>query len=170
MNGLMGDYVKYRVFAPATTNDVSDPGNGNVNKIEIIPSSGLFIFVPAAGDGSHTIDLEETENAKVAFTKAVPVPNPAGTGWFNYDHDTHELTENTAQGGTHDLYSFPNDLSRHIPRISLIGSGEKSLTIPAVKPATLLPQWKHEVTVHHGGGINTLEVCWDLILGRKKTV
>lgn len=158
-NGGFGDYISWRVVAPETA-AVANAGSGNINSTEIVPSSGLYIYTPAAGDGSHDVDL----------WAACPVPNVSNQGYWDYDTANNVVVPNAGGAGKYDLYSFSNDLGRQINRVWLLGDGDKTLTLPAVLAKTLPHTWKHIVTVHHNGGDNNLEVHWEMDMGRHHTL
>lgn len=170
-DGAVGDHISYKIYAPATAG-TSNAGAGAYDKVEIIPSSGLHIYVPNADTtGDWDLDLTETFNGNVGFTKVVPVPNEANKGYF--DWDAAEVVALNAQGeGRFDLFDFDVDLTEFVSKVSLLSGNpprELSFTVPAIKPKRILPHWKHKVTVHHAGGGNSLDVAWYLYTGRLKT-
>lgn len=70
------DYFSVSVVMPGST-PTNTPGTGNANEVPL--GAGAVLYVPAAGDGSHTIDTED-------WTKAVPVP-ANGAGYWDVDDD-----------------------------------------------------------------------------------
>jgi hypothetical protein len=71
------------------------PGTGNVNVVALGP--GAELYVPAAGDGSHTVDL----------ANAVPVRAPAHNGFWSVDDWTGAITPSASPGqASWNLLSF----------------------------------------------------------------
>jgi hypothetical protein len=155
-NGAMGDYIDFRIYAPATpVKSVS--GTGNVIRTEI--DTGLYRYDP----GSNT-DYE------IDVRTAVPVPNANNTGKWDYDLVNCEVYANGSSTGKYDLYSFANQLVEHVHAGGLMGDGDVCMTLPAVTPKTGLPQWRHKVTIHNEGGSHDLKVVWRLAMGRVRTI
>jgi hypothetical protein len=158
-----------KLFAPATTTTASSGGNtGNCNKVAI--GGGLNMIVPAAGDGTHNI------------VAGVPVPaydeetlGEAPDGYWDWDSpDTGvgTLTGNATAEGKWNMFDFPIDLAYFVRNLQLVGAaadGNFELTVPAIKPKKILPQWKFKVTLEHGGGLHTVKIGWYLVTARRKT-
>jgi len=70
------DHFSVSVVMPGSI-ATSTPGTGNANEVQL--GGGAVLFVPAANDGSHTVDLSD-------WTKAVPVP-ASGAGYWDVDDD-----------------------------------------------------------------------------------
>ena len=165
----VGDYIEYKLYAPPTVG-TSVAGTGAFDKVEVIPGSGLNIYVPnPTNTGSWDIDLTETYSSAVSFTKAVPVPNSTTTGFFDYDTSTNALTVNATQSGAYDLFDFQIDLHSLANKIPMLGSHRVNLTVPAIKPKKALAQWVHKVTLHHTS-TTPLDVVWFVYIAREKTV
>lgn len=167
-NAVLGDYVDYEIYAPATTG-TENVGAGWFDKYPI--GAGVNMYVP---NGTHTgdwdLDLDEPLNENVSFTKVVPIPASAGDGWFDYDIDTDTCTLNGNGEGGYYLFDFDCALSKFINRIWLLGTSKEDLAVPASYGAKrLLPQWKHKVTIYHSTDSATLEAVWRLFLGRANT-
>lgn len=93
----VADYFSVSVYIPPSV-ATSTPGTGNVNEVPI--GGGAILYVPAAGDGSHTIDLED-------FTKAVPIP-ANDDGYWDVDAGLGSIAPGAkpGQAGFH-LGNFP---------------------------------------------------------------
>jgi hypothetical protein len=74
------DRWSFKVRMPATVT-TPNAGAGNCNLVDL---GGYNLIVPAAGDGSHDIDLGQ----------AVPVPS--STGYWDVDHDTGAVAPSTS--------------------------------------------------------------------------
>ena len=163
-----GDYAEMKVFAPATV-AVSNPGAGEYGKLDL--GGGAHVYVPGATPGADgpdwDIDLSETLNANVAFTKAVPVPAVNGDGFFTY---ADELLTSTPGTGTHNLFDFQLDLNEFVRKMWLLGANSQSLTILENIPAVLLPQWRGCVRIHKEAVGGTLNVVWTMLISRSQTV
>lgn len=154
-NAGAGDYVAFKVYAPATT-VTSNAGNGNCNLVDT--GMGFNIIVPAAGDGSHDIDVP------------VPVPATAEDGYWEWDLPDTGLGNITAGDpgkSQYNLYDVPLDLVRWVRKLPLLGDGREDLH-PETKARRLLPHWKLKVTLHNES-LGLLKLCWHLDCARKKT-
>lgn len=164
--GEIGDYVDFSVIAPATVG-AANAGAGAYDKYAV--GGGLNMFIPnATTEGDWDLNLTESLNANVAFTKVVPVP-AGGTGFFDYDVATNTCSLNPLQEGEYNLFDAALDLTWHVRKAPLLGEGKMCSTVAAVKPAKVLPHWKFKTTITHGGGSNALQVSWKLFMGRKIT-
>lgn len=162
--GNLGDYIHYGISAPATAG-TENTGAGAFDKYNI--GGPYNMFVPnGTGTGNWDVDLEETLNANVSFTKAVPVPASGGDGFFDYNRDTGSLTLNATQTGGYNLFDFEILMARFINKVWLIGAHHHDLIVPASYGAKkLLPQWVHKVTINRVGE-GTLDVGWYIFIGR----
>lgn len=79
------DEFSLGVRMPATV-AVPTPGTGNVNVVTLGP--GAELYVPAAGDGSHTVDLAQ----------AVPVAAKARNGYWDVDDWTGAVAPSDSPG------------------------------------------------------------------------
>jgi hypothetical protein len=168
-NGEEGDWVSLAIYAPATPVTPNGSGTGNCNLVD--PGVGAAILiVPAAGNGAYDVDLED----------AIPVPsyteNEEGiqtpNGFYNWsDPDTGSgvVTAGVPQASPYNLFAVALDLVRFANRLQLEGAEIQDLTVPAVKPKKILPQWKFKVTAHHAAGTADLVVHWWLTTARIKT-
>ena len=94
------DTFSFSVIMPATT-PTSNAGSGNCNRVEVAPSTGMHILIPAAGNGSHDVDL----------ATAIPVPSRGKTGYYDVDRKTGVVTVSTTPGrADFDLYDFQNEI------------------------------------------------------------
>lgn len=168
-NGEDGDWVSLLICAPATPVTPNGGGTGNCNLVD--PGVGAAILiVPAAGNGAYDVDLED----------AIPVPayteNEEGiqtpNGFYNWsapDTGSGVVSAGVPQASPYNLFAVAIDLVRFANRLQLEGAEIQDLTIPAVKPKKILPQWKFKVTAHHAAGTADLAVQWWLTTARIKT-
>lgn len=127
------DEWSFSIVMPATVG-TSTPGEGNANKVD---AGGFNIYVPAAGDGDWTVDLDT----------AVPV-GAGGAGFWDYDVFTDVLT----MSGT------PGQAGHHLMDISIEAFFMKRLPIPThamavfdmepYKSERIAPRWKLRLTIH----------------------
>jgi hypothetical protein len=131
------DTLDLSVVIPATPATENLGGTGNANRVEIAPSSGLYAYVPAAGNGAYDIDLAQ----------AVPVPDRATqAGWWDADYDTGEVTPAPIGGAMFNLFSFPVE-SYFMSGIPL-GTGHKTIDVDVYRTDWLHPAWSLRATVH----------------------
>lgn len=157
MGAQQGDTMSYYLYAPATA-VTSTPGSGNCN----LAGPGNVLIVPAAGNGSNTVDL----------TAAKPVPNTAGTGFYDYapaNTGKGTISAHGSQNGNFDLYTVNVTLSNLIVSLPLVTSNNYTLEVPARQfPKKVFPQWVHHITIHNSGHAG-LSVVWFLTAARMKT-
>lgn len=116
VNCDLDDSMKAVLCAPATDHAVVNGGGiGNCDLIEVVPSSGLHIIIPASGNGGHDLDLTATLNANVDILKCVPVPSKDAItgdsdGWWDFDPILDVFAPNYTQTGEFDMYDFDIDL------------------------------------------------------------
>ena len=136
-----GDYINVYMIAPATTGLTQQAGD--FNKVEIVPSSGLNIIVPASpGTGAWDMDLSATLNANVNILKATPIPNSSETGWFNYDTETNVLTPNYTGTGKYDLFDFEITLLRYVTEYyPILGDSFRNFELENVVAKFILPNY-----------------------------
>lgn len=111
------DEMKAQMIAPASTGwSDNSSSNGNANKVEVVPSSGLYIFVPAPlNDGNVDLDLSAFRSGSTKVLANTPVPQAGNTGYFNYDEATNSITavsDPSQPNGGFNLYSFDVTLHR----------------------------------------------------------
>lgn len=163
--GDIGSHLTMEVYAPATVG-TSNTGAGAFNKVEVVPSSGMHIYVPAPGvDGDWDIDLDEKLNTNVSFTKAVPVPNAFRTGYFDYDPVNNILSVNASGKGKFDLYDFQTGLGKfmvksHVPPDTLMDCVDTTVT-----PFQLLPHWVVLAT-YYNATQQDIGITFKLYVGR----
>lgn len=149
---VAGDWVKFHLKAPATAGE-SNPGAGVFDKYQVAP--GLNMFIPnATQQGDWDLDLEETLNANVPFTKVVPVPaskdtNGDYTGFFDWDPDTGVVMLNASQKGRYNLFDQVIPLHPFVQKVPLLGDSVESFTVPAIKPYLVLPHWQVILTLYN---------------------
>lgn len=153
---VLGDTISYSVYAPATTVTGSD-GYGNVNLV-----SGVVI-VP----GANT-------NYEVNLSTAVPVPSPTNTGYWNWKPASNNLgagtlTPNLTGNGDYNLYAIQITLADFVIQYPLLGENFMDLSVPAILPKKVLPQWIHQIQVNNSGH-DGLQLVWALTLARQATV
>lgn len=158
---VLGDHLSFVSKVPATSG-TENPGDGSYMKYEVATGCNIFIPYP---NGGWDLDLDEPENANVTFPKCRPVPAPGGTGFFNYDYTTNVLTVNATQTGGYNLCDWEVTLAEFITCVPIIGDDHFPLTVPAVRPVLILPQWKHVITMHNSTA-KTLQLAAMLYRGR----
>jgi len=166
--GQGGDYVLYTPKAPATEGTAVDEGTGDYAKIAV--GGGVSLWVPAgapgAGSADWDLDLEETLNANVAFTKVVPVSAPNDDGFFDYDPVTEEVTLNPTKTGGYNLFDSELVLRKYLNHFNLHGNHVFNLVVPAIDPGRVLPHWEHELSLHVTGERDPeVEISMNLFVG-----
>ena len=140
-----GDWCSFLVYCPPT-DGASNPGNGMYNKYPV--KSGVNMYIPANGDGNWDLNLKEKENPNVRFTKVKPVP-ATGTGFFDWDENTEDVTLNPSGNGGYNLFDVAIPLSEFVSKIPLLGDDSISLIVPAIKPIRILAHWGYKVTLYN---------------------
>jgi hypothetical protein len=153
-NAVIGDFIDYWIYAPATS-VTTVSGTGNVNLV----GPGSVLIIPGAST-NHSVDL----------TQAVPVPNLANTGFWDWIPPTNgigkgTIVANVSQTGGYDLYTIQINLTHPITSYQMNGSNSIDLVIPALIPKKVLPQWLHKVIVTNSGHTG-LEIVWCLTVAR----
>lgn len=163
----LGDNVTMGLAAPATAVTVNGSSTGNCNLVPL--AGGGNMIVPAAGDGSHDVDL------------AVAVPVPAWddeeggepTGWWDCTEPTTGrgvITPSAVPGaGKWYLFDVEIPLARFVSKLQLLGAGVMDVAIPNIKTKKILPQWRFDVVLHNASGV-TVKVTWLVVASRKATV
>lgn len=163
---VRSDYIHYQIYSPATASTVE---SGDFDKHNL--GGPYNMYIPATpGQGAYSIDLEETLNSNVGFTKAVPVP-ANGTGYFDYDMDANTLTVDYAGTGDYNLFDFSIILTRIVNYFPLMGDVDKnSFVVPASYGAKrLLPHFKHKMIINVSAASPDIDLIWWLFLGRAFT-
>jgi hypothetical protein len=157
-DAAIGDWCSFLLFAPATAVS-STPGAGDCN---LVPTGlGFNIVVPAAGDGSHTLQTP------------VLVPNAGKTGYWDWDQSTTghgTITPNVYGKGAFDMFDVELPLAKFANKVPILGTGSVHLGIHNVRSKALYPYWKCRVTLHNHDGAHTVLFAWHLVLGRARTV
>ena len=148
----LDDEMAAKMVAPGSTGWSDNGSNtGNANKVEIAPSSGLYILVPAPlNDGNVDLDLTEFRSGSTKVLANTPVPQAGNTGYFNYNSDTNEITavSNPASpDGGYNLYTF--DITLHRFAESVYGGPNKVCDFEAadIVGKKLFNFWKIQLTL-----------------------
>jgi hypothetical protein len=153
---VLGDWVSFTVFAPATEVVANEGNTGNANLV--FPG----IIVPAAGDGAYDVDLDA----------AHPVPAPGADGYWDY-----ELPANMKFAGTVTPSSTPGaakyhliaarfDLTKFVAEEGLLGEGMTTYEPQNINASLCLPEWRFECVAHNADGEHTLEMVWRVLVSR----
>ena len=151
-NALFGDYVTFRMFAPATT-IVENAGAGNCN----VHESGILI--PAEG-GSHNVDLTTSD----AF-----VPLITTGGYWNWSYpDTGRGSCAAAPNGDGNCNLIPSEVAIHtyVADVGILGDGYLNVTFPGVDPTRFLPQWKMACRIYNKAGTQNIQLTWEMEVAR----
>lgn len=144
---VAGDWVGFQLVAPATAG-TSNPGAGAYDKYAV--GTGVHMYIPnATQTGDWDLDLDETLNENVDFTKVVPVPADNADGFFDWDRDTGVVTLNASQTGRYNLFDFLVSMHAFVKNVPLIGSSSSPFTVPAIKPYLCLPHWHVKITLNN---------------------
>jgi hypothetical protein len=127
------DEWSYSIVMPATA-ATSTPGTGNVNAVDM---GGWNLFVPAAGDGSHTVDLNT----------AVPVP-AGGAGYWDYDVFANVLTASSTPGQAAFHLMSPPIESFFMKRLPVPIHAMAVFDMQPYKSERVAPRWKLRLTIH----------------------
>lgn len=154
------DYLTFECSAPATNATPNGANTGNCNLYDL-GMGGPAMIIPAAGDGTHDVDLTTPINANVAggpgqptlITQAVPVTaskdNGESEGFWNWNRVTGEITAAPNQDGAYNLYNFPIKLSRYVNKLCVY-SGEgcafKQKLLLVHRGGPFLPHWTCTIT------------------------
>jgi hypothetical protein len=168
--GCQFDRIDLWLDAKATP-ATSTPGTGNADKAEVIPSSGLHVFVPAPlGDGDWTLDL-----APSLFEDAPRiVPNSSRTGYWDWISADAGFGSGTAvanplaPNGGYDFFDFDVKLVHWVCGLPLLDAGRVSID-PKSIDRKISPQWTWSCKLTNVKGNAPLSVCFYLNLSRKST-
>lgn len=145
-DGHVRDSIEGKLIGPKT--EMTNGAGGDFTKVEIIPSSGLHVYVPTpAGAGDWNIDLTEKIGAS-SVLKCTPIPVAGNTGFFDYDADANELTINTEQKGGYNLYDFDANLFSFGRKIWGLQHGTFSLNAADVVGKLLYCNWKIQISLN----------------------
>jgi len=139
------DNIEAKLWAPKT---VGTNSTGDFTKVEVAPSSGLYIFVPTApGAGDWSLDLTE-KLTNTNILKCTPVPSPGNQGFFDYNSDTNVLTVNTQQKGGYNLCDWDVNLFAFCRSCwGRKDNGETALESTDVVGKLLYNSWKIKFTL-----------------------
>lgn len=163
---LLGDWMTFETFAPATPATPNALGTGNCNLVD--PGVGApILIVPANGDGAYDVDLAQ----------AVPVPaldaEGAANGYYDWQNPTGTgrgtLNAGSPEDSGFNLYAIQIGIARFVAKVQLLGSGIEDFNFPAIRPKRMLPHWKMRVILHNSGHAG-LQVTWKILMSRKKTI
>lgn len=152
-NAVFGDYVTFRMYAPATE-IVANAGSGNCN----VHESGILI--PADDDGSHDVDLETEDKF---------VPLIVENGYWDWSYpDTGCGTCTPVPNGKGNCNLVPSEFPIHtyVADVGILGDGSLDVTFPGVDPTRFLPQWKMAMRIYNTDGSHTISVVWELEIAR----
>lgn len=141
------DEFSFDIEIPATV-PTSTPGTGNVQEVDL--GSGKKAYVPAAGNGSHTVDLVSWSAANAA----VPVPGGgalAAVSLWKMDSTTGEISAwGDVEPGEHDriyaILNFAPPKASIVRNVSL-GSPRGVFEIEAYRVELGHPAWRYYVRV-----------------------
>ena len=159
-----GDNISFQIYCPATSVTENGTNEGNCNLTPV--GGGINIITPAAGDGTHDVNLEN----------ANPVPSAtdeedSGTGYYTWSKpDTGLGTVSVGSPGAseYNLFDSAVIIAKFIHKVPLMGNGLKDLTLPAIKPKRILPHWRFKISIYCSSA-HTLEVMWHITMGRTTT-
>jgi len=162
--GNWGSSIALDITAPAST--VKAPaveGQGNCNLIPV--GVGINMLIPAAGDGAYDLDY------------AVPIPSinnesNATTGFWEYSEPwvgKGVMSPGIPTKAKYNLFDIPLTLSKLCTIHLGFAVGCQELSLPALKPKWILPEWSLRVTLDNVGD-GELAATWSLTLARKRTI
>lgn len=172
--GQLGDWFSARMVCPATEVVVNESNTGNCTLTECPACPGIpadaKIIVPAAGNGTHDVDLET----------ATPVPTHdpeeggAGSGFYTWNEPATGVGRGTivavpGMTGDYHLLDHEVQLVAFVNRVPLLGSGQLDVSVQSVKPKKLLPHWNGRMTLHNTGHTG-LKAALMIVTARKVTV
>ena len=161
-NANKSDYINFDCIAPATQTSVNLTTTGNCNLVAL--GVGKNIIVPAAGNGTHDVDITSAINVNLAggpgqptlVTAAVPVPafesdGVTPNGYWDWDEITGAITVNATGTGYYNLFDFEINLSTYVNKVCVYGGDS---TVPFAHPFIIddhrgghfIPQWKCVLT------------------------
>jgi len=151
---VFGDFVAFQLVAPATP-IVPNAGAGNCN---VHPTAGILI--PAVG-GAYDVDTETAD----AF---VPLLQKGGLWTWSYP-DTGLGTVVPADDeelGNCQLIPAEVGVHTYVADVGILGDGDLNVTFPGIDPTRVPPQWKMRCRLHNAGGSHTIQLVWELEVGR----
>jgi len=170
----LGDYFSARMVCPASVAVENLTNTGNCNLMDCPPCPGVpagsKLFIPAAGDGTHDVDL--------ALATPVPTHDPEeggiGGGFYNWIESAGGYGRGTivpapSMNGDYHLLDHEIQLINFVNKALILGSGIISLSIPAVKPKKILPHW-HGRMLLHNTGTHALKAALTVLSARTVTL
>lgn len=153
---ILGDWVSFTVYAPATAVTPNETNTGNANLV--FPG----VIVPADGDGAYDVDLDS----------AHPVPAANEDGYWDY-----ALPANMKFGGTitpsvtpgnarYHLIAARQDLTEFVGEEGLLGDGVSAYEPQNINASLCLPEWRFECVAHNDDGEHTLLLTWRVLVSR----
>lgn len=164
------NYFNATLVAPASSGAAEQAGD--FDKYEIIPSSGLHMFIPTAeGEGDWDMDLAETFTGTNVL-KATPVPAAGNNGWFDYNSSTNVLTPNMSQEGGYNLYDFEVNLHALGRKVwgSPLNGAVSELDVSDLVGKLLFNTWKIRLHFDVEGILGSEKAAAVLILATKKNI
>ena len=172
VSAQLGDYFSAEVVVPATVVTPNQNNTGNCTLMDAPSCPGLpegcHIIIPAAGDGTHDVDL----------ATANPVPSHtdyegSNTGLFDWSEPytgKGVVSVNPTMTGGYHLVDKEVKLINYGNRCPLLGSNILSISgIYLINAKQILPQWKGRFTLHNSGH-SGLQACVCLKLARYLSV
>ena len=172
--GVLGDWFSARMVCPATTPVLNEANTGNCNLMDCpacpgVPE-GTKLIVPAAGNGTHDVDL----------ATAIPVPSHdteepgVGSGFYNWNEPSSgagrgTITAVPGMTGDYHLLDHEVQLAAFVNRVPLLGSGQLDVAVESVKPKKMLPHWHGRMVLHNTGHAG-LKAALMIVTARKVTV
>lgn len=164
---VFGDEISAETYAPATVG-ISNPGAGAYNKVALGPGRNLYVPAAPGTFGNWDLNLLEKFNAKVGFTKVVPVPTYSNNGFFDWDEDTELVTVNAAGKGGFNLFDFDLRVNRYMNCVQLIGAGWEEFSSAMASPKKILAHWKTRLILHNSTA-KVLSATCTMAVARKFT-
>lgn len=167
-NANFGDWISLEAHCEGTP-VVSTPGTGNCNLAEV-PGVGAVLIVPAAGNGSHTVNL-----AAANLIPAVDDATGRGNGFWDWSDPwvgRGTITPTAVPGsGRWHLFTIHLVLGRFANRIPVLGGGHLPLQVDTIKPKYFPPHWHWNVTISRAETASPpLEISFYLMTARKQTI
>lgn len=145
-----GDSFSVSIIIGANVPVVNPGGTGNCNLVEIIPSSGQHAIIPAAGDGTHDIDL----------ATLIPAPSTNKQGFFDVDMETGDVSFSSSPGSA-DFSAYDFAVQTFFVPKWLMGNPLGVFEVDAYQAEWVSERWKIRIEVDKqspaagevGGGI-----------------
>ena len=115
-------------------------------------------------------ELRADTGVRAGFTAVVPVPNPNGQGFFNWNPAGESVTLAPQGNGAFDLLDKLIPLANFAPKLRVSGSEWQQLLVAGVKPKRLLPHWRHRLRWTLTGGVVARKLEWTLFVARERTI